>query len=156
MGLLIYEYYWERYSGVLLGLNSNDPDTARGYLASLLGFPDLDGLFDVKEVDQVDQLRVDVLVKGIVSWLLYPENEWLLVLDNVGDGLDLTEFLPLKLDGWILLIPQGSVANLPPGTVTMDIAPWSEDEACELLLEEAGQHAASQGTFTLRLLGDKS
>lgn len=149
VGRAIYEYYWEKYSGVLLGLNGDDPDGARGYLASMLGFPDLDGLFDAKELDQVDQLRVDVLVKGIVSWLLYPENKWLLVLDNVGDGLDLTEFLPLKLDSLVLLIPQGDGAILPPGTVTMEIAPWSEDEACELLLAEAGQHAADQGMFPL-------
>ena len=156
VGRIIYEYYWEKYSGILLGLNGDEPDGARGYLASMLGFPDLDGLSDAKDFDLADEIWVDVLVKGIVSWLLYPENKWLLVLDNVGHGLDLTEFLPLKLDGHILFIPQGDGACLPPGTVSVEIARWSEDEACELLLAKTGQHAADQGTFTLRLLADKS
>lgn len=120
----------------------------------MLGVADIDELLDVMDFKQMDQLKVIASIRGIMSWLLYPGNEWLLVLDNVPDGVNLTEFIPLKLGGWILVIARGKGAVLPPGTANVEVAPWSDDEASELLLAEVGlTHDATQGTiftFTYR------
>lgn len=148
-GRAIRDYYWDKYSETLLSLCGGDPDGARAHLQRTFGVTDMEEL-DAMDFKQVDQLKVSASIRGIVSWLLYPGNEWLLVLDNVGDGVDLAEFLPLKLHGCILLISQGKLSNLPPGTVTVEVASWSEEEACELLLAETGlSHDESQGTVFL-------
>lgn len=150
VGRSICDYYWEQYSETLLSLCGGSPEGGWAYLRSMLGVADIDELLDAMDFKQVDQLKVSTSIRGIVSWLLYPGNEWLLILDNVGDGVDLTEFIPLKLGGRVLVIAQGRDAILPPGATTVEVAPWSEDEARELLLAEVGlNHDAAQGTIFL-------
>ncbi|SPN98777.1 uncharacterized protein DNG_01818 [Cephalotrichum gorgonifer] len=160
VGRKIRDYYWDKYSPMLLSLHGYSVHSARAWLGVMLGLPDLDELLDMRDFKDLDKVRASASVKAITSWFLYPKNEWLLVLDDVGYGVDLFEFLPLKLNGLILLIPQsGDFGNVPPGTVAVEVPAWSETEAFELLLAESRQpHDPCQeqpGLNIVRSLGCK-
>ena len=127
------DYYWEKYAQIFLDLCGGDIDRGQACLRDMLGVGDVDALLDAMDFKQMDELRVIASIKGIMSWLLYPANEWLLVMDNIGVGVDLAEFLPRKLEGRIILIPQDESVRMPPGIATFRVGLWSEDEACELL-----------------------
>ncbi|PKS11033.1 hypothetical protein jhhlp_002793 [Lomentospora prolificans] len=141
LGRSIFDYYWAKYSSDTLLPLGDCASTARARLRAALGFADIDSLLDGKAFNQLDQIAVTSSIKAVLNWLMRDGNDrWMLVLENVGDVADLLDFLPLTLNGWILLVPQKREFEIGLlGMGRLEVPIWTEEDAYELLLAETGR-----------------
>ena len=107
-------------------------DTPRSRVENDLGFTGVDEMLKVKDIFQLEAVRVKSVVRAVKDWLMRPENgRWLLVFDNVEPSLDIFDFVPLTLTGKIIFTSRDQGAT--PWGRELEMTAMSEEEAVELM-----------------------
>jgi hypothetical protein len=131
-------YYWDKYH------TGDHPDIekAKARLRTELGLPDVEKMLHVKDVKQLEPIKVRSVIKGVKDWLFRRGNRWLLVYDNIDNSFDLLEFIPMTLQGQIILITRDR-NQCTWGTSEMHVPDWDEKAAIDLLLKLSGRDPSS-------------
>lgn len=133
----IYAESWEtvvasylEFANSLVTHYSNN--TPRSRVENDLGFTGVEEMLQVKNIFQLDAIRVKSVVKAVKDWLMRPENDkWLLIFDNVEPSLDVFDFIPLTLTGKIIFTSRDSSAT--PWGSELEVTPMDEEEAMHLM-----------------------
>jgi len=133
LGQHIFSYYWSNY----YSKQHEDPEKSKARLRAGLGLPDAEKLLQTKDFNSMEPNKVRSAVKAVKDWLLRDGNRWLLVYENVGGSFDLLEYLPLTVQGQIILITREE-QQCPWSISEMVIRDWKDNEAADLLIKHPG------------------
>jgi nucleoside phosphorylase/tetratricopeptide (TPR) repeat protein len=114
----------DEYQFVLWTLADTRESLVSGYVA-------IAGLLNLPEKDEQDQTKT---VQSVIRWF-ETHTEWLLILDNADDLVQVYEFLPLKLGGHLLLTTRAQATGTRALRIEVDSMP--QDVGALFLLRRA-------------------
>jgi GTPase SAR1 family protein len=131
------QHIFDSYRSKLRYDEKTELERAEVRLRSELGLPDVEQLLNKQDFNDMDPIRAKSAIRAAKDWLLRDGNRWLLVYENVGDSFDLLEFLPLTLQGQMVLITDDK-KKCPWAPREIAVQDWDEGEAIDLLAKHSG------------------
>ncbi|QYT04349.1 NB-ARC domain-containing protein [Trichoderma simmonsii] len=106
------------------------------------GFLKLAKHLDISDVNpSADTSKV---VEAVVHWLSTENYSWLLIFDNVDEGIILQPFWPVCSRGSILVTTRNTSPKATPASISLHLRPLAHDEGRDLLvvsIKEMGQNS---------------